>query len=405
MGFFKRVERRDESCEAEDVLLRRAISGEAVTRENVMEIPAVSACVKIISETIAKLPIKLYRDEGNEVKEIKDDIRVKLLNDDTGDLLSPIQMKKKFIEDYLLSGAGYIYIGRELNSVSGLYYVNYDDVSISYNADPIYKRADILIGGARYREHEIITIARRSRKGLTGEGIIDECQTLLSLILGSLIYERSLVNTGGNKKGFLKSENRLDEGVIGELKKAWKRFYANNEENIIVLNKGIDFKEASNTVVEMQLNESKAANKEALCNVFAVPPKIIFGGADDNDRQMLIDEAIIPIVKEFEDALNRNLLLEKEKGSLYFALDTKNLMTWDISKRFLAYKTALDSNFMQIDEVRYELDLPALDMNFIKLGLQDVLLDPKTGLIYTPNTDATAKLGELKGLKKEKTEE
>ena len=43
---------------------------------------------------------------------------------------------------------------------------------------------------------------------------------------------------------------------------------------------------------------------------------------------------------------------------------------------------------MQIDEIRKKENLPALEMPFIKLGLQDVLYDPKTGDIYTPNTNS-----------------
>lgn len=58
----------------------------------------------------------------------------------------------------------------------------------------------------------------------------------------------------------------------------------------------------------------------------------------------------------------------------------------------VAYRTALEANFMQPDEVRFAEDMEPLGLNFIKLGLQDVLYDPKTGAIYTPNTDKTGSL-------------
>ena len=61
-------------------------------------------------------------------------------------------------------------------------------------------------------------------------------------------------------------------------------------------------------------------------------------------------------------------------------------------KRFQAYRLAVESNIMQIDEVRYREDLPKLGLDFIKLGLQDVLYDPKTKEVYTPNTDKTMRL-------------
>ena len=74
---------------------------------------------------------------------------------------------------------------------------------------------------------------------------------------------------------------------------------------------------------------------------------------------------------------------------------TTELLRGDMATRFAAYKTAIESNIMQIDEVRYKEDLPPIGFNYIKLGLQDVLLDPKTGTIYTPNTNQTAEIGEL----------
>ena len=93
-------------------------------------------------------------------------------------------------------------------------------------------------------------------------------------------------------------------------------------------------------------------------------------------------------------ALNKDFLLEKEKGLFYWAFDTKELLKGDMKERFEAYKTALESNFMQIDEVRFAEDMEPLGLSWIRLGLQDVLYDPKTKTIYTPNTNQTSVMGE-----------
>ncbi|WP_285397636.1 hypothetical protein [Lysinibacillus sp. fls2-241-R2A-57] len=72
----------------------------------------------------------------------------------------------------------------------------------------------------------------------------------------------------------------------------------------------------------------------------------------------------------------------------------KELIKGDIEKRFRAYEIAVKNGWMQVDEVRYSEDLPPLGLDFIKLGLQDVLYDPKTKQIYTPNTNKTADISE-----------
>ena len=209
----------------------------------------------------------------------------------------------------------------------------------------------------------------------------------------ALKFEENLVKTGGNKKGFLKSQGKLEGKIIDDLRKAWRRLYGNNAENIVVLNNGLEFQEASNTSVEMQLNENKRSNANEICKAFSVPPSMLNGTATDVDRQNFIQNAIEPVLNKMCSALNKSALLEREKNEkYYFAPDLKALNNGDILKRFQAYKVALDGNFMQTDEVRYELDLPPLGFNFLRLGLDDVLLDPKTNTIYTPNTKEYTKL-------------
>ena len=130
--------------------------------------------------------------------------------------------------------------------------------------------------------------------------------------------------------------------------------------------------------------------------MFLTPPSILNGTAKEEVYNAWVENCIMPILESFQTALNKDLLLEKEKEqSFYFAFDTKHLLKSDIEKRFKAYEIAVRNGFMQIDEIRYEEDLPPLGLNFLKLGLQDVLYDPKTKQIYTPNTNKTAEIGNM----------
>ena len=161
----------------------------------------------------------------------------------------------------------------------------------------------------------------------------------------------------------------------------------------MVLNKGLDFMEVSETSVEMQLNENKKANANEFAKLFHISPETASGKAQDLEG--LAKLAAIPVMKAIECALNQALLRESEKGSLYWAFDTKELLKGSLRERMEAYKLAVDANIMQIDEIRFEEDLPALGLNWIKLGLEDVLYDPKTNTVYTPNTNQTAVMGKL----------
>ncbi len=159
-----------------------------------------------------------------------------------------------------------------------------------------------------------------------------------------------------------------------------------------MLNNGIDFKESSNTSVELQLNENKKTNAEEFAKLFHIPTNVIAGNATDTQSESLAKLAAIPLISTIQCALNRDLLLESEKADHYFAFDTKELLKGDIKSRFEAYAIALDKNFMQIDEVRYAEDLEKLGFNWVKLGLQDVLYNPDENVLFTPNTGKMATL-------------
>lgn len=360
-----------------------------------LNIPAVSACVDFISGTVARLPIRLYRENDGKTSEITCDIRLQLLNDSTGDLLDPYQMKKAFVRDYLLSGAGYIFPERRRNEFVSLRYIANEHVTFTKNYDPIYKTALYQIGTRTFYDDEIMRICRNTNDGVTGIGIIEEHPDILNAAYKQIVYERYLVERGGNKKGFIQVDDRVTQEVLDDLKEKWKTLYSSDNSNMMILNKGLKFVENSNTSVEMQLNESKDTNNELICQIFGLSSKVISGTANDDEYISAIKTAVMPVVSAIETALNRSMLLWSEMPDHYFTLDTKELLKGDILKRYQAYQIALHEGFLQVDEVRYEEDKEPFNLNWIKLGLQDVLFDTKNHTIYTPNTNQTVKFGEF----------
>lgn len=400
MGLMQRLFGKKEQRELtlEELLLSAGISTGDITKEQALNIPAVSACVNVISDTVASLPIVIYQAKDGKVTEIKDDVRINLLNDDTKDTLDGFQFKKAIIDDYLLDGAGYAYINRERNNIKSLHFVDNVKLSVNMGVDPIFKKYDILVNGATYRDFEFLKLTRKSKDGVTGKGVIKENNKILSVVYNSLIFEEILVKTGGNKKGFLKASSKLNREAIDALKAAFANLYKNNSENVVVLNNGLEFQEASNTSVEMQLNENKKTNSSEICKIFITPPSILDGTASDTVYNNWIKVCILPILIALQTALNKDLLLPSEKGSFYFAFDTKELLKGDIEKRFKAYEIAIKNKILGINEIRYQEDKEPIDAfeNMVVLGLNDVLYNVKTGQVYTPNTDKSTNMNNTK---------
>ena len=394
----KKPEIREDTLDAEhiaDPLLRALIGKTMVDRETVMNIPAASACVNVIADTVASLKIKLYKRDGDRIEEVTDDYRTYLLNEDTGDTLDAVQLKKAMVTDMYLGRGGYAYVNKAGRNVKSIHYVESKRVSFLKNTDPIFKDCQIVVGGRSYEQWQFIVLLRNTMNGCYGRSIIDESTELLDVIYSSQQFEKNLVKTGGNKKGFLKATEKLTEEVMTKIKAAFRKLYANNEENVLVLNKGMEFQESSNTSVEMQMNENKQTNNDDVCKLFLIPPPIVNGKPTEEDKKQFYQNCILPLLTRFATAINRVLLAEDEKGTMFFAFDDADLTKGDIQKRFAAYKIALDAGFMQLDEVRKNEKLPAFGLGFIKLGLQDVLYYPGENKIYTPNTNKLSEMSQM----------
>lgn len=370
-----------------DPLLRALLGGEAITREKAMTLPAVAGNVDFISNMIASTPVFLYKRSQGKIIRKDNDTRVTLLNSDTGDTLDGFQLKKALVEDYLLGKGGYAYIRRFRNEVTGLFYVEDKHVTIMKNYDPVFKEYKILVNAKTYRPYEFLKILRRTKDGSSSVSTVVELSKALETAYQTLLYQLGLVRSGGNKKGFLKSIRKLGQDEINILKKAWKDLYANNENNVVVLNNGLEFQEASNSSVEMQLNESKHTLQAEIDNIFHIK----------NDFYETFKQGIYPIIKAFETALNRDLLLEKEKKNYFFEFDIKELIKANVRERYEAYRIAKDTGFLTINEIREAENLETIEgMNVINVGLSSVLYDIDKHIYYTPNTNATADIQNVK---------
>lgn len=385
MGFLDRLKKRDTEVDAntvDDVLLKAILDGSAITRQDALTLPAVSGAVDFISSTIASMPVKLYKYKKGRVEEQDGDARVNMLNVDTGDTLDGYQLKKALVEDYLLGKGGYCYIERERNEVVALKYIPDDFICIYRNPNPLDKYYTIFCYDQEFKPHEFIKILRNTKDGASGVGLCAEVSKALETAYYMLKYQLMLVKGGGNKKGFIKSTRKLGQEEINLLKAEWQRLYSNDSSNSVVLNNGLEFQEASNTSVEMQLNESKKALQDEINNIFHI----------SGDYYETFKAAIYPIVKAFETALNRDLLLEKEKGKFYFEFDVKEIIRANIKERYEAYKIAKEIGLKTLNELRRDENLNDIEgLDVVDFGLGSVLYDVNTHQYYTPNT------GDIKG--------
>lgn len=371
------------------------LSGETVTRSQAMEIPTVSACISKIADTISRLPVKLYQKTDGKITEITDDSRLYLLNGETGDTLSTVDMWKSVIEDYFLGNGAWVFVNSDGIRTKSLHYVDSRNISIMTNNEPIFRAFKVFVNGVPYYDFQFIRLFRKTKNGWSNIPLQSDNPTIFSACYNALKLENTMSRNGGNKRGFLKAKTKLSDEALQTVRNSFPSIYDNTTGGKIpVLNDGLDFEPLSSTAVELQINENKKANSTEICKLFGFPHTVIDGSASDNDNKKFI-ETIVSILNQIETALDAFLLLETEKNKgFYFAFDTKELTRGSLRERYEAYQIAIKNHILQVDEIRREEDYEPLGFNFVTMGLGDVLLNPKTMEVFTPNTGQTSKLGE-----------
>lgn len=364
-----------------------------VTRQQALSVPAVASALFLISGIIAGIPIKLYRREGKQITEVSDDPRIKLLNVETNAVLGAFETKQSMLNDLIMEGSCYCYIGKNGNKAESLHYVPNYRVAVIDNGKLINRQVSYLIDGQRYDDFNLVRAVRNSTDGVRGRGLLDDNSMQISSMYNALVYENGVISKGV-RKGFLKSEGRLTVKALEALKRAWRYMTSKlGQSDVIVLNKGITFESADSTAVENQLNESKQTNADLVYKLFGFTADTF---TNEKAFNIFIKTTVMPIVNCFTESINRALLLENEKGTYYFSLDMNDLQKADMLTRFNAYKTALDSNWISADEIRQREDLSPIGIDFVNMNLANVFYYPKDKKVYTPNTGILRDLNDLK---------
>ena len=380
-----------------------------IGKTEALQIPTVAAALGLITGTMHRLPIKLYRREGDETKEISDDRRTHLLNVNPGDTLTSAQMMDALIEDYYLFGAGYCYVRRAGNDVQGLYYVENQEVCVIKNNEPIFKDYDLTVRGKRYLPHEFLKVLRASHDGSTGEGLLKRGNLLMQVIFNTMRFENGMVSRGGNKKGVVKSPKKLAPAAMEALKTAWENMYSNSTDSTVILNEGLDFKEISASSVELQLNENKKSNNLEICKLFGIPEGMLTGcgtsASSEDDKIKFVDYCILPLCAAIESALNRDLLTLEEQRSMFFKFDTDELSKGKLLERMQAYAVALKNNVYLLDEIREKENMCKLHNDTLSMNLGSVLYNPTTMMGFVPNTGETFEMSKLFSGKKEEDQD
>ena len=384
-----------------------------VTEEQAMKIPSVVACVELITGSIAQLPIYLYKEnDKGEVERIANDRRVFLLNNEPNSLLNGYSFKKRVAKDYLFYGVSYTKKETARNNVLELNPFDMRLVQVTkYLIDGYKYDADIKLttygadgNGIQkiFKPYELVMILRDSEDGVTSRGILESGSDILTLAINEGEYTNNILKNGALPIGVIETVNRLSENAIKKLRAGWESIYggAKNSGKTVILEEGLQYKPISLKPNDMQLVDGRKATVSEICRLFNVPESMVNADANkyaSNEQNNLhfLQYTLSPIITAIESALDKSLLLEKEKEEgYYFRFDTSEILRTTERERIESAAQGLMRGFYSLNETRAKFDMPKLEDDYFMWSLGNVLFNPGTKEMFVPNMQGSGDLDE-----------
>ncbi len=355
-----------------------ADSGERVDERSAMQIATVYACVRLLAETVAQLPLRLYRekDGGRGKERAVEHPLYKILYRQTNPEMSAFSFREAMMTHLLLWGNSYSQIVRDgKNQILGLYPLLPENVEIDrdehgelfyiYHAytdeKPGETGRDIY-----FKRDEILHIPGLGFNGLVGFSPIAMMKNSLGTTLAVEKYGSSFFRNGAQPSGVLEHPGILKDPQ--KIRDNWSAVYggANNAHKVAVLEEGMAYKPISLPPEDSQFLSTREFGVEEICRIFRVPPHMVQSlkrATFSNIEHQSLDYTIYtltPWLVRIEQAIIKDLLLEEEKDLLFPKFNVDGLLRGDYESRMRGYATGFSNGFLTVNDIcRLE------DMDFV----------------------------------------
>lgn len=381
-----------------------------ITRDIAMKISALNQGVNLISDSVASLPIYLYKRNIDGSREKVEDDRNVLLNIENSPNSTSYNMKKNWVMDFLLHGNGYLDIHKDhTGNVKSLIHIPNNEIEL-IDVNPINKREanyKYSYWGMTNESFEVLNLVRNPiRNEVKGIGILEEGSMTLEGANGLDEYSKNVNSNGFNARGVIEAEKVMSKPSRDSLKAMLKTFFhgGKNAGKVLLLDDGMKFKSLSLSPSEMNLLQQKNFTVEEIARLLKIPAYLLGASGTsmvysnvEQSQLMYLQMTIDPILRLIEDTLNKGMLTEKEKKTgFFFEFNTQNMLRTTPEAEIKMYSEAVKSSLLTINEARKKLNwshLDGLDRPLIMSGM--CIINEQGEIVgITQSTDTVAKGGE-----------
>lgn len=359
-------------------------AGAAVSEESAMRTSAVYACVKILAETVASLPLHLFKKQKNKKVKAEEHPLFSCLYEMPNGETTSFNFREAMMTALLLWGNAYARIIRDkAGHVGELWYLRPDRMDVKRGEKGlIYEYSNEKGGVITYKAEKIFHIKGLSFDGVKGLSPIGQMKEAIGLVLATEQYGATFFGNGARPGGVIEYPGTLKDPE--KLRESWNKVFqgSKNANKTAVLEGGAKFHTIGLPPEESQFLQTRKFQINEICRIFRVPPHLVgdlekatFSNIEHQSIEF-VQHTIRPWLVRWEQEISRSLLDDQER-TIYFArFNVDGLLRGDYASRMSGYATGRQNGWLSANDIR-ELE----DMNPIKGG--DVYLvngnmaDPK----------------------------
>ena len=350
-------------------------SGKNVNERTAMQMTAVCACVRILSEAIAGLPLHLYRyaENGSKTKAIDHGL-YSLLHDEPNPEMTSFVFRETLMTHLLLWGNAYAQIIRNgKGEVLALYplmpnkmQVDRDDsgqLYYTYSRSAEEANAKDSESNVKLSPYDVLHIPGLGFDGLVGYSPIAMAKNAIGMAMACEEFGAKFFANGASPSGVLEHPGILKDPE--RVRESWNSAYggSSNAHKVAVLEEGMKYTPISISPNEAQFLETRKFQINEIARIFRVPPHMVgdlekssFSNIEQQSLEF-VKYTLDPWVIRWEQSLSRALFTPDEKKSMFFKFNVEGLLRGDYQSRMTGYATARQNGWMSANDIRELEDL------------------------------------------------
>jgi len=345
--------------------------GASITPESAMRVSAVYACVSLIAETLAALPLHVYRERKGETSKAYDHPLYAVLHDMAlAGRMTAFEWRESMITHTALRGDSFSRIIQDgAGRITGLEMIHPARVELDQGKDGrpryIIKKADGT-QDAVLLDDEVLRLPFKMLDGVTSMSPIKTHRQTIGLADVSQKYLTRFFQNSAQPKGALKVPTSLSEEAVRRLREAWERRHqgAENAGRIAVFDGGMEWQSIGMSMEDAQYIELQHMSIEDIARIYGVPAHKIgdlrratFSNIE-HQAIAFYQDTILKWCRRIESRMNPYLLTPKERKQGYFiAFDMKGILRGDAAARGRLYQTLFYLGAMSPNEIRGAEDM------------------------------------------------